>query len=332
MIISETPLRISFFGGGSDYPIYYWRAPGAILGVTINKYIRVSLNSIEPFFDHKIRIGYSKTEFVRNVHEIRHPSIRECLIYKDIDKYLDIHIFADLPAKTGLGSSSSFTVGFLKALYAFESKSISKQGLAKEACLIEQVRIGENVGSQDQFHAAFGGFNLIHFSGSDIRVEPVQISEERLQVLESHLLLFYTGITRFASEVVVEQIQKTADKDNDSLLKQMYEMTFQAKDILLHSSSETFVQEFGSLLHESWLLKKQLSKKISNPQIDQAYEACMQEGAYGGKLCGAGNGGFLAIFAPKETHEAICQRLSLMRKVEVRFEHEGSKVIYRTNE
>src|SRR3990167_10521117 len=194
MIISRTPVRISFFGGGTDYPAFYERLPGAILGTTINKYTYVSINTLSEFFEHKIRIGYSKTELVKNLDEILHPSIRECLKHKNISGNLDIHIFSDLPAKTGLGSSSSFTVGFLNALYALQGKIVTKQALAQEACHVEQQLIKENVGSQDQFHSAFGGFNIIEFDKQNIKVRPLIISKEKLKILEDHLMIFYTGL------------------------------------------------------------------------------------------------------------------------------------------
>ena len=209
LIISRTPVRISFFGGGTDYPAYYEHQKGAVLGTTIDQYTYISVKTLQsPFFDHNIRIAYSKTELIKKVHEIEHPSIRECLKHRGLDGNLDIHIFSDLPARTGLGSSSSFTVGFLNALDALQGKKSSKQQLAKEACHVEQSCICETVGSQDQFHAAYGGFNVIEFSSSHIHVRPVILSRKKKQLLEDHLLVFFTGITRFASEIVQEQIKK----------------------------------------------------------------------------------------------------------------------------
>ncbi len=328
MIISRTPVRISFFGGGTDYPDFYNRQKGAILGTTINKYTYVSVNTLSEFFDHNIRIGYSKTELVKKPHEIIHPSIRECLLHKNISGNLDIHIFSDLPAKTGLGSSSSFTVGFLNALYALQGKTISKQSLSEEACFVEQQLIKENVGSQDQFHAAHGGLNIIEFSSSQIHVRPVIISTEKVKLLENHLMIFYTGLTRFASDVVKEQINKTKTKSNDEFLLKMHQMVYEAENIIANSSKELMIKKFGTLLDKSWQLKKQLSSKISNPIIDTAYDLAKSEGAYGGKLCGAGSGGFLAVFAPLDKQENIRKKLNSFLEVDFKFENQGSTIIY----
>ncbi len=331
LIISRTPVRISFFGGGTDYPAYFKRNKGATLGTTINKYTYVSVNTLSDFFEHKIRIGYSKTELVKNISEIQHPSIRECLNFFKMADNLDIHIFSDLPAKTGLGSSSSFTVGFLNALYALQGKKIPKQKLAEEACFVEQNCIKENVGSQDQFHAAHGGFNVFEFHNDYINVRPLIISSEKKQLLENSLMIFYTGLTRFASDVVKEQIQKTQSKNNDEYLKQMLDMVYQAEDIITASSNENLVRKFGFLLDNSWNLKKKLSSKITNPIIDEAYTKAKQHGAYGGKLCGAGSGGFLALFAPLEKQDAIRKSLKNLLEVKFKFENSGSSIIYMKN-
>lgn len=322
LVIARTPVRISFFGGGTDYPNYFRRSPGLVLGATINKFTHVSVNSISSFFDHSIRIGYSITELVKHVQEIKHPSIRECLKHHNHPGNLDIHIFSDLPAKTGLGSSSSFTVGFLNALYAMQGRHLAKQQLAEEACFIEQQCIQENVGSQDQFHAAFGGFNLIQFSEDRISVRPALVTKATLDQLNEHMIVFYTGITRFASEILDEQIKRTATRDNDSLLQELCDLVPQAEKSLQD------VETFGKLLDESWKMKKQLSSKISTPCIDEAYEKAMHMGAYGGKLCGAGGGGFLVLFAPPDTHAKIRNVLKPFLEVDVAFEPEGSKIIY----
>ncbi|MFA5250813.1 MAG: hypothetical protein WC371_05350 [Parachlamydiales bacterium] len=330
LIISRTPVRISFFGGGTDYPAYFLREKGATLGTTIDKYTYVSVNTLSDFFEHKIRIGYSKTELVKEASEIEHPSIRECLKFKQLSDNLDIHIFSDLPAKTGLGSSSSFTVGFLNALYALKGQKIPKQRLAEEACLVEQTLIKENVGSQDQFHAAYGGFNIFEFFPSHIQVRPLIISQEKKQILEQSLLIFYTGLTRFASDVVKEQLRKTAQKDNDHYLKEMLQMVYRAEEIITSPSikKEDLVEKFASLLDQSWQIKKQLSSKISNFLIDEAYALAKKNGAYGGKLCGAGSGGFLALFVPPEKQSAVRKALSHLLEVPFHFENEGSSIIY----
>lgn len=327
-IISRTPVRISFFGGGTDYPAYYQRHPGAVLGTSINKYTYVNLNHLSNFFDHKIRISYSKVELIKTANEIQHPSIRACLSHKKLFPAIDIHISADLPAKTGLGSSSSFTVGFLNALYAMEGKRVTKQQLAEEACFIEQEVIPENVGSQDQFHASFGGLNIIEFSSSGIRVRPLVISSKKKQLFQDSLLIFYTGMTRYATDIAKEQIEKTARLHNDAFLGRMYEMVFEAEEIFSTAPDDEAVPLLGKLLHESWALKKRLSSQISNPTIDKYYETALSYGAYGGKLCGAGSGGFLALLTPLHTQPSIRKALSSLMEVYFCFEDEGSTIIY----
>lgn len=328
MIISRTPVRISFFGGGTDYPDFFKEHKGAVLGTTINQYVYVSVNTLSDFFDHKIRIGYSKTELVKTPDEIEHPSIRACLKHKQVAGNLDIHIFSDLPAKTGLGSSSSFTVGFLNALHALEGKKISRHRLAEEACYIEQQLICENVGSQDQFHAAHGGFNVIEFNDSHIRVRPLILSRAKQVALQDHLVVFYTGLTRYASEVLQEQIAKTQARTNDEILHRMRDMVFEAEEAMGEASESDLPCIFGRLLDEGWQMKKRLSSKISNDFIDQTYEKARAAGALGGKLCGAGSGGFLALFVPPEKKEHVRAALKGMLEVKFRFESEGSTIIH----
>ncbi|MBS0625106.1 MAG: kinase [Verrucomicrobia bacterium] len=327
-IISQTPTRISLFGGGTDYPAYYSRKPGATFGLTIDQYIYVSLHTVSPFFDYKMRISYSKIELVKTIDEIQHPSVKACLNFKNISSPLDIHISGDLPAKTGLGSSSSFTVGFLNALYALQGIKATKKRLAEEACYVEQSEIGENVGSQDQYHAAYGGMNIFEFSSSKIKVRPIVISPEKKRLFEAHLLVFYTGLTRYATEVVKEQIEKTRSLSNDCYLDRMYEMVFEAEEIVSQSSDQEVMSLLGNLLHESWNLKKQLSSQISNPFIDRCYGAALSAGAYGGKLCGAGNGGFLAFLVPPEARSRVREELKDLLEVRFRLEDEGSTIIF----
>ncbi len=327
-IISRTPVRISFFGGGTDYPAYFSRHPGATLGTTIDKYTYISLNTLSDFFEYKLRISYSKIELVTALEQIQHPSVRGCFEHKKIFPPLDVHISSDLPAKTGLGSSSSFTVGFLNALYAMEGRKISKQHLADEACYIEQTVIGERVGSQDQFHAAFGGMNVFEFSNSGIKVRPLIISTTKKRILQDHLLVFYTGITRYANDIVKEQIDKTKNLDNDSYLRRLYEMVFEAEEIISSVSEEQLMPQLGKLLDEGWNLKKRLSNKISNPFIDELYAAALANGAYGGKLCGAGSGGFLALLVPAKARPTVRGALKDLLEVHFGFENEGSTIIY----
>lgn len=328
MIISRTPVRISFFGGGTDYPDFYKNYRGAVLGTTINKYIYVSVNTLSEFFDHRIRLGYSKTELVKTIDQIEHPSVRECLRFMKIDGFLDVHIFSDLPAMTGTGSSSAFTVGFLNALYALQGRKIPKHTMAMEACHVEQELIRENVGSQDQFHASHGGFNVIEFFPSHIQVRPLIITRSKTEMFENHLMIFYTGLTRHASEVVKEQIEKTQSRSNDEYLKLMLEMVYEAERIITSSPENEMMKEIGSLLDESWNLKKKLSSKITNSLIDEAYQLAKTQGAYGGKLCGAGSGGFLALLVPPEKQPQVREALKNLLEVKFRFENEGSTIVY----
>lgn len=328
MIISRTPVRLSFFGGGTDYREYFERKRGAVLGTTIDKYVYVSVNRLSEFFEYKIRVGYSRAELVKNVEDIIHPSVRETLKYKKMNGNLDIHIFADLPARTGLGSSSAFTVGLLNALYALEGKIVSKQRLAEEAIFIEQKLIGENVGCQDQFHAAFGGLNLIEFHKKGIDVRPVIISREKYEYFNDCLLVFYTGLTRYASEIAKEQVENTKNKSLDNYLDRMYQMVFEAEKIISDCSPEEMVKFLGELLHESWGLKKRFSRNISNGLINEAYSVALEAGAYGGKVAGAGGGGFLFFLVPPEKKMKVREALKKFLEVKFKFENEGSKIIY----
>lgn len=299
-----------------------------MLGTTIDKYVYVSISRISPFFEYRIRVGYSKAELVNSVDEIIHPSVRECLRFKKIDGNLDIHIFADLPARTGLGSSSAFTVGFLNALYALDGKIVSKQQLAEEAIYVEQEMIKENVGSQDQVHAAFGGINVIRFSSSSIQVNPLVLDDEKKDLLEKSLMVFFTGLTRHAHEVVKEQIEKTVSTSNDAYLDVMHEMVEEAVRVCSDSKSDKFLKNLGEMLNEGWRLKKSLSSKITNSLIDDAYVRAIQAGAYGGKLSGAGGGGFLTLLVHPDRQQTVRMALSDLLEVKLKLDYMGSSIIY----
>jgi D-glycero-alpha-D-manno-heptose-7-phosphate kinase len=328
MIISKTPVRISFFGGGTDYREYFERHRGAVLGTTIDKYVYVSVNSVSDFFDYKIRVAYSRSEFVNRVEDIVHPSVRETLKYKKIDRHLDIHIFSDLPVRTGLGSSSAFTVGFLNALYTLEGKVVHKQRLAEEAVYIEHEMTGERGGYQDQFHAAFGGLNIIEFQKTGIAVRPVIIAREKLDILQDSLLIFYTGLTRNSGEILKEQLDNTRSGDKDVYLGKMAELVYTAEKTISDKGPDEMVAGLGGLLHKGWELKKSLSTKVSNDIIDRIYERALKAGAYGGKISGAGSGGFMSLIVKKERQEAVRESLRDLLELKFRFEDEGSKIIY----
>lgn len=331
MIISRTPVRISLFGGGTDYRDHYEENGGAVIGTTIDKYVYVTINRLSNFFDYKIRVGYSNSELVNSINDIVHPSVRECLKYKTVEGNLDIHIVADLPARTGLGSSSAFTTGFLHALYTLEGKVVSKEQLANDALYVEQDLIKENVGSQDQIHASYGGFNLIEFSSGKFRVKPIIISKEKCQILEDSLMVFFTGQTRFATEILSEQVERTRAKDNDVFLKKMHSMVYDAIDIISNENKNIFVKSLGNLMNESWRLKKLLSTNVSNQQIDDAYEKAIKAGALGGKIAGAGGGGFLMLLVDPSRKDNVREALSNLLEVQFKFEEAGSSIIYYKN-
>lgn len=324
MIISRTPYRVSFFGGGTDYPVWFNEHGGAVLGTTINKYCYITCRCLPPFFEHKHRIVYSYMENVRDIDEIRHPSARETLRFMDITKGVEIHHDGDLPARTGLGSSSSYTVGLLHALYALKGIMPSKMRLAEEAIHIEQDMIKENVGSQDQVLVAFGGLSRVSFSRDrHIEVQPITIKPDRLELLQNHLMLFFTGFSRTASEIAGEQIKETPNKKRE--LAEMCQMVDTAINIL---NGDSDLSEFGKLLHESWQLKCSLSNKISTPNIDSIYERATRAGAAGGKLLGAGGGGFMLFFASPELQPGIRESLHDLLHVPFQFENSGSRVIF----
>ncbi len=325
MIITRTPFRISFFGGGTDYPVYYNEHGGSVLSTTINKYCYITCRYLPPFFDHKYLIRYSKREMTHNIDEIQHPSVRECLRFMNTDRGIDLVHAGDIPAMSGIGSSSSFTVGLLNSLYALQGKMITKRKLAFDAIHVEQNLIGESVGSQDQVAAAFGGFNKIEFGGSEgVLVKPVTIEEKKLQYLQDRILFYFTGFARFSSDVAKEQIKQTPQKLKE--LHTMKAMVDQAIKIL--DGGIEGLNDFGRLLHESWNIKKGLSSKISNGQIDQIYDTGIQAGALGGKICGAGGGGFILFFVPPENHRKVKEALKDLLLVPIRFENLGSHVIF----
>lgn len=327
MIITRTPFRISFFGGGTDYPIWYKQDQGMVIGTSIDKYCYVITRHLPPFFDHKYRIRYTKREEKNTINEIEHPSVRECLRYLNFQDGIEMAHTSDLPAMSGLGSSSAFTVGFLNSLYGLNGKTVSKEELAHEAIHIEQNMIKENVGSQDQIHTAIGGFNSIKFNSKSIEVSPLKVSETRLKDLESKTLLFFTGFPRNASEIAAEQIKNTPNKTEE--LNVMLAMAYKAQDILC---SNVNLDEFGVLMDQAWQIKKSLSSKITNQTIDKIYEKARSAGAIGGKLLGAGGGGFMIFFAHPEKHAAIKASLGNMLYVPFKFENTGSQIIYKTPE
>ncbi len=325
MIISRAPFRISFFGGGTDYPVWYNEHGGAVLTSSINKYCYVTVRYLPPFFNYNYRIRYSEREEVQSISQIKHPSARECLSFLNFDRGVEIQHNSDLPAMIGLGSSSTFTVCLLNALYALRGKMVTKRQLALEAIHVEQDRIKENVGSQDQTIAAFGGLNKIEFSGQrQIQVQPVTLDARYLQFFQDHLMLFYTGFSRIASEIAGEQIRQTPNRENE--LTRMLEMVDEAIGILNSGSPD--LTDFGRLLHDNWMLKRSLTNNITNTVIDEIYETAIKAGALGGKLLGAGGGGCILFFVEPERQHKVKEELKKLLYIPFRFESIGSQIIY----
>ena len=305
MIISRTPFRISFFGGGTDYPAWYRDHGGTVLGATIDKYCYLTCRYLPPFFKHRIRVVYSQIENCQIVDEIAHPAVREVLRYLKIDRGVEIHHDGDLPARSGMGSSSAFTVGLLHALYALKGQMPTKRQLAAESIQIEQEMIKETVGSQDQVLAAFGGFNHVVFSqDGEITVKPITLSGDRLRELSSHLMLFYTGIERTASDVAGSYVA-----DVDGKRSQLRIMKGLVEESLAVLNNGRDITAFGTLLDEGWKAKRSLSARVSNSYVDELYAHAIANGALGGKLLGAGGGGFMLLFVPPGKQNQVKEAL-----------------------
>lgn len=323
MIITKTPFRISFVGGGSDMKDFYAHRQGAVLSTTINQYMYISSHKF--FEEGKIRAKYSETETVTNPSQLKHPIIRVALERFNIRGALEISSIADVPAGTGLGSSSSFTVGLLQNLYAIEGKLAGKELLAAEASAIEIDILEEPIGKQDQYAASYGGLNVITFNSDDtVTVEPVVMRKDVLQELESNLVLFYTGGQRNASSILTEQKQNSTKRDQVKTLEEMVNLVWELRDTL----SKGNLERCGDILHKNWLLKQRLASGISNDNVHSLYETAMKNGATGGKLLGAGGGGFLLFYCDKKYQEKLRSALRPLRYFDFKFEHEGSKVIY----
>jgi len=324
MIISRTPHRISFFGGGTDYPSFYLEHGGKVLGTTIDKYCYLTCRELPPYFEYKYRVLYSKNEATTEIDDIQHPVVRTVLNYFDTQKGLEIHHDGDVPARSGMGSSSAFTVGLLKAMHALEGRITSKEELAKEAIHIEQKLIKENVGSQDQVFAAHGGLNTIEFLPSgEIVVKPIILSQDQLSVFESKFMLFFTGISRIASNIASEQI-KNIPKRSEELFK-MKNLVDDAYAILTEKKKD--FRQFGELLDCTWKLKRKLSNKITTNHIDEIYETAIQNGAIGGKLLGAGGGGFILFYVEPENQQAVKKALSNYLYIPFKIDFTGSDII-----
>jgi D-glycero-alpha-D-manno-heptose-7-phosphate kinase len=324
MIISRTPFRISFFGGGTDYPPWYRQHGGSVLAATIDKYCYVTCRYLPPFHEHRISIVYSRMELCSSIEEIKHPAAREVLRFLKVDRGVEIHTDADLPGRSGMGSSSAFTVGLLHAVHALQGRMVGKQQLAKESIQLEQEILKEAVGSQDQVQAAYGGLNhvLFHANG-EISVRPVTIPPHRVEALSSHLMLLYTGVKRTASTIAESLLEGLEDRKRQ--LRIMKELVDEGLAILNRDDSLT---SFGDLLHEAWQVKRSLGAAVSNDAVDTLYARARSAGAIGGKLTGAGGGGFLLLFAKPEKHEDIRRELNELIYVPLDIDFSGSQIIY----
>lgn len=325
MLITRTPLRVSFFGGGTDYPAWYEKHGGMVLSTSIDKYSYITCRYLPQFFEYKYLIKYSVIEKPKRLEDIEHPSVRESIGFAGLKKGIEVAYTSDVPAKSGLGSSSSFTVGLLHALYALSGRTVSKRQLALDAIYVEQELIKENVGAQDQVAAAFGGFNKIEFGGREVfRVTPVPVAQERKDELQNNLLLVFTGLSRNASDIAKEQIKGIEKKRVD--LRSLASLASEAEKVLVAKSGR--LDEFGLLLHESWKIKRAVTDKITTPFIDEIYENAVSAGALGGKLLGAGGGGFMLFFVKPEKQAQVRRRLKKLLYVPFAFENGGSQLIY----
>lgn len=324
MIISRTPFRISLFGGGSDYPAWYRKHGGAVVGFTIDKYCYITLRTLPPFFEHKHRIAYSKVETVNEIAEIQHPAVRAVLSEMGVSSGVEIHHDGDLPARSGMGSSSSFTVGLINTLLAKQGKMATKKQLAQEAIRIEQKVIGENVGSQDQVWAAYGGLNRITFLQDDsFDVAPLIIPVERRRELLGSLMLVFTGFSRYADKIAAKQIANLGNRE--AHIHKMVAMVDEAVSIM--GSDGNQLDELGHLLHDSWCLKRELADAVTTPEIDEIYQAAMDAGAIGGKLLGAGGGGFMLFYVKPHMQAKVKERLKSLIHVDFDMDNSGSKIV-----
>jgi len=322
MVITQTPFRISFFGGGTDYKEFYEKFGGSVISTTFDKYCRVTVSHLPRFFTYKNSITYSKIERTVTVDEILHPTVREAMKYLDM-REIRLAYDADLPARSGLGTSSSFAVGMLNAFYALKGKYADKKKLADDAIFVERVLCNESGGIQDQIAASYGGFNRIDFNENGYIVKPVLISKQRKKELNENLLLYFTGLSRFSSDIAVTQERETKNKINE--LKEMVKLVDEAQKIL---TTKCELNEFGKLLDYSWKLKRGLTNNITNNLIDKLYQIGIDAGATGGKLLGAGGGGFLLFYVEKDKQESVRKQLKDLLYIPFEFEDNGTNVIY----
>jgi D-glycero-alpha-D-manno-heptose-7-phosphate kinase len=324
MIISRTPFRISFFGGGTDYPVWFREHGGSVLATTINRYCYITCRFLPPFFEHKSRVVWSKIELVNGQDEVTHPLIREAMKYLKIEEGIEIHHEGDLPARSGLGSSSAAAIGILNALYALRGNMVSKSTLARDAIYLEQELLKESVGVQDQIQTAYGGLNRIDIApDGSFQVRPIVIGDARVRDIESHLLVFYTGIARHASSIAASQVNAIPHRQTE--LREMQKMVDLGAEIMVGNGD---LSDFGRLLHEAWLLKRSISDQIAPPFVNEIYDRAMNAGALGGKLLGAGGGGFILFVVRPQDHAEVLSALSELLVVPVELDRGGTQIIF----
>ena len=329
MIISKTPYRISFFGGGSDYPSWYLKNGGSTLSTTIDKYIYISCRYLPPFFEHKYRIVWSHIEIVKELNQIKHRAVREMLKYFKIKNGLEIHYDGDLPARSGMGSSSVFVVGLMNLFNSYQGKKITNKMLAKKSIYFEQKILNDYVGSQDQIAAAYGGFNKITFKiGGEFNVRRISIKKKVLKKLNSNLMLLYTGFKRTAHDIAKSYVNKLS-KSKKSHIIEICSFVKESEKLLKEGNN---LNDFGKLLHEAWREKKSLSSSISNSSIDDIYNTAMKKGALGGKLLGAGGGGFLLLYVPQPRQKNLLKHFDKLINVPFKFASQGSKILFKNIE
>jgi D-glycero-alpha-D-manno-heptose-7-phosphate kinase len=326
--MTRTPLRVSLFGGGTDYPEYFHRRPGAVIGFAINQYIHIAALRLNPFLGYNYRLAYSRLENCDQVGQIQHPVVREVLQYLGLKERLDISVMSDLPASgSGLGSSSAFTVGFLKLAYTIAHTPVTKIDLARAAIHVEREILRENVGVQDQLHTSFGGINKFEFDGDRIRVTPLQVSSRTFSLLRQSITLVHTGIGRRATDLASIQVAEIKQKHIDSDLADLLQLVNECV-AALESDRGDFLIEIGRMLSESWLIKRQLAKLITNESIDRTYAAIMASGAYGAKLCGAGGGGFCVVIIPPERRRQLTAAIAPLAVIPIDIDVDGTSLVY----
>jgi D-glycero-alpha-D-manno-heptose-7-phosphate kinase len=328
LTMSRTPLRVSFFGGGTDYPEYFRQQRGAVLGMAIDKYIYIAALKLSGIQSYQFRFAYSKVEHADNISHIEHNAIRAAFEHYDVSCPLDVSIMADMPASSGLGSSSTFSVGLLSLIAHLRKENVTKLDLALRAIHLERELLKENVGVQDQLHAAFGGINRFDFDGQHYRITPMAMRGECQERLMQSLVLVHTGIARHASAVVKEQVARTKEGVIQRQLDSLLDLVDEATSILTCEDSEVMLKRLGEMLDESWQLKRSLSPNVSNTDIDSLYERCISLGAYGGKLCGAGGGGFLLMIVPPELRASFIRDIAPARVINIGLDTEGTRILY----